>query len=192
MNHSLESGVRATPFTSGRMPRGRGIIALHARELPFPSQARDGGWRAPSPKFEQGIIASFCTIFTLRLRPVNDAAISLPNGPLSSTLVPPSRWCGTRRSPNISENDGGWSSVRWWALKDLNLRPTDYESAALTAELRAQAFLFHCITAILSNRILASYAQFYAHLFPRNGLIGHFQLLEGTLDRLGRRMHVPL
>ena len=26
----------------------------------------------------------------------------------------------------------------WWALKDLNLRPTDYESAALTAELRAQ------------------------------------------------------
>ena len=26
-----------------------------------------------------------------------------------------------------------------WALKDLNLRPTDYESAALTAELRARA-----------------------------------------------------
>ena len=30
--------------------------------------------------------------------------------------------------------------VGWWALKDLNLRPTDYESAALTAELRARAF----------------------------------------------------
>jgi hypothetical protein len=28
--------------------------------------------------------------------------------------------------------------VNWWALKDLNLRPTDYESAALTAELRAR------------------------------------------------------
>jgi hypothetical protein len=28
-------------------------------------------------------------------------------------------------------------SLIWWALKDLNLRPTDYESAALTAELRA-------------------------------------------------------
>ena len=27
----------------------------------------------------------------------------------------------------------------WWALKDLNLRPTDYESAALTAELRARS-----------------------------------------------------
>ena len=27
----------------------------------------------------------------------------------------------------------------WWALQDLNLRPTDYESAALTAELRALA-----------------------------------------------------
>ncbi len=26
----------------------------------------------------------------------------------------------------------------WWALQDLNLRPTDYESAALTAELRAR------------------------------------------------------
>ena len=25
----------------------------------------------------------------------------------------------------------------WWALQDLNLGPTDYESAALTAELRA-------------------------------------------------------
>jgi hypothetical protein len=29
-------------------------------------------------------------------------------------------------------------SKEWWALKDLNLRPTDYESAALTAELRAR------------------------------------------------------
>jgi hypothetical protein len=26
---------------------------------------------------------------------------------------------------------------RWWARQDLNLGPTDYESAALTAELRA-------------------------------------------------------
>jgi hypothetical protein len=25
----------------------------------------------------------------------------------------------------------------WWALQDLNLGPTDYESDALTAELRA-------------------------------------------------------
>jgi hypothetical protein len=25
----------------------------------------------------------------------------------------------------------------WWARQDLNLGPTDYESAALTAELRA-------------------------------------------------------
>ena len=28
--------------------------------------------------------------------------------------------------------------IVWWALKDLNLRPKDYESSALTAELRAQ------------------------------------------------------
>ena len=26
----------------------------------------------------------------------------------------------------------------WWARQDLNLGPTDYESAALTAELRAR------------------------------------------------------
>ena len=26
---------------------------------------------------------------------------------------------------------------KWWARQDLNLGPTDYESAALTAELRA-------------------------------------------------------
>src|ERR1035437_5599971 len=28
--------------------------------------------------------------------------------------------------------------LKWWALLDLNQRPTDYESAALTAELRAR------------------------------------------------------
>ena len=28
-------------------------------------------------------------------------------------------------------------TIRWWARQDLNLGPTDYESAALTAELRA-------------------------------------------------------
>ena len=33
------------------------------------------------------------------------------------------------------------NSKEWWALKDLNLRPTDYESAALTAELRARALI---------------------------------------------------
>jgi hypothetical protein len=28
-------------------------------------------------------------------------------------------------------------TLSWWARQDLNLGPTDYESAALTAELRA-------------------------------------------------------
>ena len=27
---------------------------------------------------------------------------------------------------------------RWWASQDLNLKPTDYESAALTVELEAR------------------------------------------------------
>ena len=32
-----------------------------------------------------------------------------------------------------------WTNRFWWARQDLNLGPTDYESAALTAELRAPA-----------------------------------------------------
>jgi hypothetical protein len=40
------------------------------------------------------------------------------------------------------------NSKEWWALKDLNLRPTDYESAALTAELRAQVYLLQSLTGI--------------------------------------------
>ena len=33
--------------------------------------------------------------------------------------------------------------LSWWARQDLNLGPTDYESAALTAELRAPRELTH-------------------------------------------------
>ena len=37
---------------------------------------------------------------------------------------------------------GHWTlEIGQWALQDLNLGPTDYESAALTAELRARAGL---------------------------------------------------
>jgi hypothetical protein len=31
-----------------------------------------------------------------------------------------------------------WTIEEWWARQDLNLGPTDYESAALTAELQAR------------------------------------------------------
>src|SRR5579864_7658294 len=49
----------------------------------------------------------------------------------------------------------------WWALKDLNLRPTDYESAALTAELRArmqivEVALIHASVRCLPRRITTS------------------------------------
>jgi hypothetical protein len=33
---------------------------------------------------------------------------------------------------------GKATAENWWALQDLNQEPTDYESAALTVELRAQ------------------------------------------------------
>ena len=35
------------------------------------------------------------------------------------------------------------SEDRWWARQDLNLGPTDYESAALTAELRARRCIWY-------------------------------------------------
>ena len=65
----------------------------------------------------------------------------------------------------------GWVRARrlvgWWALRDLNPEPTDYESAALTIELRAQTVYLLNFTAISPNRIFVTYAQFYAHPNPR-------------------------
>ncbi len=42
----------------------------------------------------------------------------------------------------------------WWALKDLNLRPTDYESAALTAELRARRRFGRFVHLIVQGMLL--------------------------------------
>ena len=45
------------------------------------------------------------------------------------------------RSRNPERSEGPLPSllaVSWWALQDLNLGPMDYESTALTAELRAR------------------------------------------------------
>ena len=42
----------------------------------------------------------------------------------------PCRWRHQTRKPVIS--DGRLRFVRWWDVKDLNLRPKDYESSALT------------------------------------------------------------
>ena len=43
----------------------------------------------------------------------------------------------------------------WWARKDLNLGPTDYESAALTAELRAPRMLSRFLQATSDYTLLA-------------------------------------
>jgi hypothetical protein len=37
----------------------------------------------------------------------------------------------------------GRTTGEWWARQDLNLGPTDYESAALTAELQARELILH-------------------------------------------------
>src|SRR5215469_10338508 len=45
----------------------------------------------------------------------------------------------------FSESRIGTGVWRWWALQDLNLGPMDYESTALTAELRARHFQFNIL-----------------------------------------------
>ena len=37
----------------------------------------------------------------------------------------------------MNEAKDNFNTENWWARQDLNLGPTDYESAALTAELQA-------------------------------------------------------
>jgi hypothetical protein len=52
------------------------------------------------------------------------------------TVYPPADCSADRKVP-VSP-----VSLRcWWALQDLNLGPMDYESTALTAELRARVFM---------------------------------------------------
>ncbi len=41
-----------------------------------------------------------------------------------------SRWARTRGQMVVWDVEHGWEV--WWAHQDLNLEPTDYESAALT------------------------------------------------------------
>ena len=42
-----------------------------------------------------------------------------------------------RQSAGVQLASHSAGDCEWWARQDLNLGPTDYESAALTAELRA-------------------------------------------------------
>jgi hypothetical protein len=59
---------------------------------------------------------------------------------------------------------------KWWARQDLNLGPTDYESAALTAELQA-LFFEHTTEATFIEQSGHEYRALLArcakkHLFP--------------------------
>ena len=75
----------------------------------------------------------------------------------SATNLESIRGCSTHREPSrvpmhapppkspvpeklptpLAVPDGRWPCEIWWAHQDLNLGPSDYESPALTAELRA-------------------------------------------------------
>jgi hypothetical protein len=48
---------------------------------------------------------------------------------------------GQRNGQSEWKADDAASTNKWWARQDSNLGPTDYESAALTAELRARRAL---------------------------------------------------
>ncbi|SPF47819.1 hypothetical protein SBA1_780007 [Candidatus Sulfotelmatobacter kueseliae] len=45
--------------------------------------------------------------------------------------------------PLLRQSSARVSPCSWWAHQDLNLEPTDYESAALTVELWARPFIFY-------------------------------------------------
>ena len=80
-------------------------------------------------------------------------------------------WCCCCRIPVCHH---GYAAARrffagakkWWARKDLNLEPTDYESAALTVELRAlgrppyyKTLAVFCICTPTSARPLGGFAR---------------------------------
>jgi hypothetical protein len=60
-----------------------------------------------------------------------------------------------QENANLRERESWNSLIRgdWWARKDLNLGPMDYESTALTAELRARFFIFY---GLVLNSVLFS------------------------------------
>jgi hypothetical protein len=82
----------------------------------------------------------------------------------------------------------------WWARQDLNLGPTDYESAALTAELRARS-----LYKILHHRELVNMRRINGSLLCRLGAnfgvswmlsISTCQPLHSSQGMLRRKMRI--
>ena len=81
-----------------------------------------------------------------RHKPIPSVSVSDPaNRSSSSAKLRFSRFdvlkcripCGERYA-NLKNSNAAGCKGNWWARQDLNLGPTDYESAALTAELQAR------------------------------------------------------
>jgi hypothetical protein len=93
----------------------------------------------------------------------------------------------------------------WWALQDLNLEPTDYESAALTLELRAQIILCLGLTRFSRNRFQRHCSRNCSHLgafygrrlplclrLPELRAVEIFEPFESPLQTFRRGVHVSL
>ena len=59
--------------------------------------------------------------------------------PSATTTAPEQKTLKKNTKSLFSESRTATGVWGWWALQDLNLGPMDYESTALTAELRAPA-----------------------------------------------------
>ena len=67
----------------------------------------------------------------------------------------------------------------WWAQTDLNCRPTDYESAALTNWAIGPKIEFVIIQQVQAQRILAKIFKKYK---PFSYMVVHYPNNQGNLD----------
>ncbi len=78
----------------------------------------------------------------LQSRPAQTARNREPSSEGAQACSPPrKRWVDRRKEVQAPRGERKFvqeNSQRWWAHQDLNLEPTDYESAALTVELWAR------------------------------------------------------
>ena len=121
--------VRARYGPSCKCPQGRGI-----RTAPKPATPRRRGSIRPG---------GYPGITSRRCRPpipVERRPLALTHSGMMGTLLPRSGARGVFTAPAClpKQHTRRHCLCKWWAQRDLNPRPSDYESPALTTELWAQ------------------------------------------------------